>query len=884
MVEIKSFDLNSLIGYYQVGAQLPTRLQAEVLRQGALKSLLASRSDVTPPWQESTAEPTSDEIRNRLFASKPLIDLDDETLERDGITDDFKSLFALYKGLTRLQELTNYAKSDKGADSIRDLLDRQFQALMGQLDDYLQTLDLDEVTLVPGVKTDSTTTSFTFANPNDAYVGGIAASTRDQAVTGVAGTEVFTISVTVSGVATGVTVDLSNLTGAASLDNIVAEMNQAMSNAGFSTTFEVDRVAEDQYRIKINEASGETLSFATVTAGSAALYVAGSAGTGGAGGGSVRKLDDLAGTPATVWEQGISTDDGATARGVAVDSQRNVYVVGTNYGDLGGQPGSGSEDVYLRKYDASGRLVWTQVLGAASDAQGVSIAIDASDNIVIAGQSSALLTEAATGGAYDSFVSKFDSTGQELWTRQTAPMATDGATGLAIDASGNVFVTGYTAASIDGTETHAGGSDVYVTKLDSDGNLVYNRQLGSAGDDAAGGIVIDDAGNFYVAYTSNGTGYVEKYADAATGAATWSVDLGALGSDGAVTGLARDAATGALYVTGYSNGDSLTSASNSRSGGVDAFLTRVDDAGATASINFAEYIGTAGDDRSFGVTVSGSAVYLSGTTGGQLPGATQLGDQDGFAASFDTAGTLQWAQQFGGAFSTRGTGLVVDSAGDDILARLGLPTGELPEPSTTVTSVTAARAGQYFYVSVDDEPKRRIVIEEDMTFGLLAAKITQALGGYTQSNGYAVATDDYGLPTFKITAVNGAKVTIEAGPAGSDALAALGLSATTLYGEPANVEEAESSAESIFELGIFDGLSVATTTDAAAASDVIANALLMVRKAYNYIQNGPEPDPLSQITGPAPEYLQKQLAAYRAAVDQLNSTVQTSVWLPPLSI
>lgn len=884
MVEIKSFDLNSLVSYYQVGAQLPTGLQAEVLRQGKLKSLLANKSDVTPPWQEATTEPTSEEIKNRLFASKALIDLDDETLDREGITDDFKKLFALYKGLTRLQELTDYAKSDKGADSIRSLLDRQFQSLMGQLDNYLSTLDLDDVTLVPGITTDNTTTSSSFINPYEAYVGGIAANTRDQAITGVAGSEVFTISVTVGGVATDVTVDLANLTGAASLDNVVALMNQAMSDAGFSTTFEVDRVAEDQYRIKINEVSGETLNFASVTAGSAALYVAGSAGTGGAGGGSVRKLDDLAGTPATIWEQGVSTEDGATARGVAVDSQHNVYVVGTNFGDLAGQPGSGSEDVYLRKYDASGKLVWTQVLGAASATQGVTIAVDADDNVVIAGQSSALLTDTATGGAYDSFVSKFDSTGQELWTRQTAPTATDGATGLAVDASGNIFVTGYTTASIDGTETHAGGSDVYVTKLDGDGNLVYNRQLGGASDDFAGGIAIDDAGNFYVSYTRNGAGYVEKYADAASGAATWSVDLGALGGDGAVTGLARDATTGAIYVAGYSDGDSLTGASNSRSGGVDAFLVRIDDAGATASLNFAEYVGTSGDDRSFGVTVSGNAVYLSGTTGGQLPGATQLGTQDGFAAAFDTAGTIQWAQQFGGAFATRGTGLVVDSAGDDILARLGLPTGTLPEPSTTVTSTTAARAGQYFYVSVDDGPKQRIVIEEDMTFGLLAAKITQALGGYTQSNGRAIATDEYGLPTFQITAVNGAKVTIEAGPEGIDALAALGLQPTTLYGEPADVEAAETASESIFELGIFDGLSVATAKDAAATSDVIANALLMVRKAYNYIQNGPEPDPLSQITGPAPEYLQKQLAAYQAAVDQLSNTVQTSVWLPPLSI
>ena len=90
----------------------------------------------------------------------------------------------------------------------------------------------------------------------------------------------------------------------------------------------------------------------------------------------------------------------------------------------------------------------TQRLGAKGDASGFAIAIDSNDNVIIAGQVSGTLTTDGYGGGYDTFVTKYDSTGQELFTRQASPYSNDAGLALTIDSSDNIFIAGLTYSAM----------------------------------------------------------------------------------------------------------------------------------------------------------------------------------------------------------------------------------------------------------------------------------------------------------------------------------------------------------------------------------------------------------------------------------------------------
>src|SRR5690606_6686045 len=118
--------------------------------------------------------------------------------------------------------------------------------------------------------------------------------------------------------------------------------------------------------------------------------------------------------------------------------------------------------------------------------------------------------------------------------------------------------------------------------------------------------------------------------------AIWTHTLGAM-DGGQLAGIAVDGGT--IYLTGAAGEASdLASANPGHAGGRDAFLIRLDDAGANATEAFTTFLGTESDDRARDIVVHNGAVYLTGKTGGELPGgATQIGDYNSFVAKLDGA-------------------------------------------------------------------------------------------------------------------------------------------------------------------------------------------------------------------------------------------------------
>ena len=97
---------------------------------------------------------------------------------------------------------------------------------------------------------------------------------------------------------------------------------------------------------------------------------------------------------------------------------------------------------------------------------------------------------------------KYNSSGTKQWTKQLGSSSADYATGVAVDSSGNVYAAGYTNGDLDGS--NAGGWDLFVVKYNSSGTKQWTQQLGSSGGDGAYGVAVDSSGNVYAAGTTKG--------------------------------------------------------------------------------------------------------------------------------------------------------------------------------------------------------------------------------------------------------------------------------------------------------------------------------------------------------------------------------------------
>jgi len=168
--------------------------------------------------------------------------------------------------------------------------------------------------------------------------------------------------------------------------------------------------------------------------------------------------------------------------GVAVDSSGNVYVSGET-----GSFGAGGVDVFLLKYGPDGTLLWQKTWGGTKDDWGWGVAVDSSGNVYVSGE-----THSFGAGGGDAFLLKYDSNGTILWQKIWGSIEDDFSLGVAVDASGNAYVIGGT------TSFGAGLSDVLLLKYDPNGRLLWKRTWGGEEYDKVFGVAVDPSGNAYV--------------------------------------------------------------------------------------------------------------------------------------------------------------------------------------------------------------------------------------------------------------------------------------------------------------------------------------------------------------------------------------------------
>jgi hypothetical protein len=417
--------------------------------------------------------------------------------------------------------------------------------------------------------------------------------------------------------------------------------------------------------------------------------------------------------------------------GIAFDPSYNSYTVGYTTGSvLGGSQGTqfgahGSDDIFVSKFGPTGNLLWVSQLGmAAQTVEGQGIAIDSLGNSYLTGITGgsilggALGAQYGTHGTWDSFVSKSDTNGNLLWVRQLGlAVVVTGGQAIALDSSGNSYSIGSTGGTVlggaQGTQFGVhGNDDVFISKMDTNGNLLWVSQLGNgpAPTTEGTGITVDSSYNSYVTGYTTGAGlggglgtqygahgsddiFVSKFDP--NGNLLWVSQLGLAATQTLGWGMALDS-SGNSYVAGEATGTVLGGVQGTQygtHGNIDIFVSKFNSSG---NLLWVSQLGVAGKStQGYSITIDSSGnTYATGfTTGSVLGGAqgTQYGTHgtdDVFVSKFDTNGNLIWVSQLGVAAKvTWGYGIAFNPCG-----------------SLNVTGITSASLGgaQYGTHGTDD--------------------------------------------------------------------------------------------------------------------------------------------------------------------------------------
>lgn len=313
------------------------------------------------------------------------------------------------------------------------------------------------------------------------------------------------------------------------------------------------------------------------------------------------------------------------AKALAVDTQGNVYVTGQSWG-LGG-----NYDYATVKYNSAGQQQWVTRYDGPNNGndQANAMAIDSSGNVYVTGSSQ-------TADSYTEWATiKYDSAGQELWVARhnVCPRSYAVANAIGVDGSGNLYVTGVDADGWGTVKYNSSGEEQWVAH--------YNSGAPAA-------IAINKAGDVYV--TGGDSDYVTINYDSA-GQEQWVARYHGpgTGSDHA-RAIALDAA-GNIYVTGASAGSGTAS---------DYATIKYDSAGNQQWV--ARYDGSAhSDDHAAAIAVDGSGdVYVTGDSVG-------LGTLYDYATiKYNSAGQQQWATRYNGPGNDEdgATAIAVDNSGN----------------------------------------------------------------------------------------------------------------------------------------------------------------------------------------------------------------------------
>jgi hypothetical protein len=221
--------------------------------------------------------------------------------------------------------------------------------------------------------------------------------------------------------------------------------------------------------------------------------------------------------PTWEWARSAGGTKSEIGRAIAVDRSGNSYLTGIfdspsiTFGSYT-LTNTGSSDIYIVKYDTHGNVLWAaSAAGIGLDAPR-SIAVDASGNAYITGN---FYSPTLTFGSYtltnsgvDLFLAKYDSSGNVVWAKSAGGPAAEYVTSVAVDTFGNPYLTGYADNSVITFDTiNLVNTGVFIVKYDFNGNALWARTAGggTGTNYDAESIAVDASGNAYIEGNYDGT-------------------------------------------------------------------------------------------------------------------------------------------------------------------------------------------------------------------------------------------------------------------------------------------------------------------------------------------------------------------------------------------
>ena len=322
-----------------------------------------------------------------------------------------------------------------------------------------------------------------------------------------------------------------------------------------------------------------------------------------------------------------------------------------------------------------GATVWVDSFGASGNEYGQVVAIDPGGDVIVVGGYDAASSLGPVGlpsfGQADIFVAKLDPVGNVIWAKGFGSTGADYATGVAVDAQGNIAVTGSVAGSVDfggGTLAGSGLDDIFLLELGPTGNLLWAKVIGSAESDQGYGVAFDSAGKLFATGSFQGTIdlgagpltslgstdlYVARFFQ--SGQAVWSKSYGGASSDYS-SGLVIDASGNLLVTGGFLGPVDFGTGPLTTPGYYDAFVAKITAMGQTVwakQLKGGAGMGNYALPAALAVESTGAVVvggYFYGQVdlgGGPL---TSAGGTDAFLARFDASGVFTYGKRFGGSY------------------------------------------------------------------------------------------------------------------------------------------------------------------------------------------------------------------------------------------
>lgn len=439
----------------------------------------------------------------------------------------------------------------------------------------------------------------------------------------------------------------------------------------------------------------------------------------------------VAQSPEWLWAKRAGNIGYEYAKSMAVDDFGNTYIAGYFAFDLALDNSHtlyslGSSDIFVAKCDPDGNIIWAKSAGGTKGDIANAIAVDSLGNCYVIGNfnspsitfgSDTLNYVSGSVGSYDMFIAKFDIDGNVLWAKSAGGTGNDEALSVAIGRSGNPVVSGFfwsPAITFGATTlTHSGDQDLYITKYDHDGNVLWSKMGSGTGREWAYSITVDSLENCYVAGSMNsttltlGTVTLTKKANSDVclikyspdGTIVWARNAGVSG-DNHARSVATDR-SGNIFMVGEFAGTSISFGTFTliNAGFKDIFAvkyspdgtplwanssggTKEDGAYSVATDNFG-YCYVTGLFKSSAITIGSETLTNAGTD-----------NSDVFISEYTPDGNAVWAKSVGGAQNDQSYAIAVDTL------RNFYVTGYFSSPTIIFDATTLTNAGtlDIFYV------------------------------------------------------------------------------------------------------------------------------------------------------------------------------------------